>query len=142
MTKLSFWNRKPKTGEGLSGARKKPGALRRLYQRAILDAFIKLDPRWMIHNPVMFVTENGQLADNSPLDSGTAGTRRSSGGIHRRCSPLAVALCIVRQLFRSAGRRAWKAQAAAFAVHVKKPTLKSSLNRIVIVDVRQFLLVT
>jgi K+-transporting ATPase ATPase B chain len=32
---------------------------RELYQRAILDAFIKLNPRWMVRNPVMFVVEVG-----------------------------------------------------------------------------------
>jgi potassium-transporting ATPase ATP-binding subunit len=32
-----------------------------LYQRAITDAFIKLDPRRMVRNPVMFVVEIGSL---------------------------------------------------------------------------------
>jgi len=40
---------------------REPGAARRMYQRAIVDAFAKLDPRWMIHNPVMFVTEVGSV---------------------------------------------------------------------------------
>jgi K+-transporting ATPase ATPase B chain len=34
---------------------------RALYQRAILDSFLKLNPRWMIRNPVMFVVEVGSL---------------------------------------------------------------------------------
>ena len=34
---------------------------RELYQRAILDSFIKLDPRKMLRNPVMFVVEVGSL---------------------------------------------------------------------------------
>jgi K+-transporting ATPase ATPase B chain len=34
---------------------------RDLYQRAILDAFVKLDPRRMVRNPVMFVVEVGSL---------------------------------------------------------------------------------
>ncbi len=39
-----------------------PSALRReLYQRAILDAFVKLDPRRMVRNPVMFVVEVGSV---------------------------------------------------------------------------------
>ncbi len=39
---------------------KKQSAFRReLYQRAILDSFVKLDPRWMVRNPVMFVVEVG-----------------------------------------------------------------------------------
>jgi K+-transporting ATPase ATPase B chain len=32
-----------------------------LYQRAILDSFVKLDPRRMVRNPVMFVVEVGSL---------------------------------------------------------------------------------
>jgi potassium-transporting ATPase ATP-binding subunit len=32
-----------------------------LYRRAIVDSFIKLDPRWMVRNPVMFVVEVGSL---------------------------------------------------------------------------------
>jgi K+-transporting ATPase ATPase B chain len=34
---------------------------RDLYQRAILDAFVKLDPRRMVRNPVMFVVEVGSV---------------------------------------------------------------------------------
>jgi K+-transporting ATPase ATPase B chain len=34
---------------------------RALYQRAIVDAFKKLNPRWMVRNPVMFVVEVGSL---------------------------------------------------------------------------------
>jgi K+-transporting ATPase ATPase B chain len=41
---------------------KKQAALRpKLYRRAALDAFKKLDPRWMARNPVMFVVEVGSL---------------------------------------------------------------------------------
>jgi K+-transporting ATPase ATPase B chain len=32
-----------------------------IYRRALLDAFIKLNPRWMLRNPVMFVTEVGSV---------------------------------------------------------------------------------
>jgi K+-transporting ATPase ATPase B chain len=34
---------------------------RKLYQRAVLDSFIKLNPRRMVRNPVMFVVEVGSL---------------------------------------------------------------------------------
>ncbi len=34
---------------------------RELYQRAMLDSFVKLDPRRMVRNPVMFVVEVGSL---------------------------------------------------------------------------------
>jgi K+-transporting ATPase ATPase B chain len=30
-----------------------------LYRRAVVDAFVKLNPRWMVRNPVMFVVEVG-----------------------------------------------------------------------------------
>jgi K+-transporting ATPase ATPase B chain len=42
-------------------AKKNPHLGRRLYRRAILEAFLKLNPRWMIRNPVMFVTEVGSF---------------------------------------------------------------------------------
>jgi len=60
MAKLLFW-KKQKTGDEQSTPHKEPGATRRMYQRAIVDAFAKLDPRRMIHNPVMFVTEVGSV---------------------------------------------------------------------------------
>ena len=34
---------------------------RELYQRAILESFVKLNPRWMVRNPVMFVVEVGSV---------------------------------------------------------------------------------
>ncbi len=37
----------------------KTQARREMYQRAVLDSFIKLNPRWMVRNPVMFVVEVG-----------------------------------------------------------------------------------
>jgi K+-transporting ATPase ATPase B chain len=37
------------------------GARRQLYRRAFIDAFKKLDPRWMVRNPVMFVVEVGSV---------------------------------------------------------------------------------
>ena len=32
-----------------------------LYRRAIQDAVLKLDPSFMVHNPVMFVVEAGSI---------------------------------------------------------------------------------
>src|SRR6478736_4298478 len=32
-----------------------------MYKRAITDSFSKLNPRWMVRNPVMFVVEVGSL---------------------------------------------------------------------------------
>jgi len=34
---------------------------RNLYRQAIIEAFVKLNPRWMVRNPVMFVTEVGSV---------------------------------------------------------------------------------
>ena len=41
--------------------RKKSVFQRELYQRAVVDSFIKLNPRWMVRNPVMFVVEVGSV---------------------------------------------------------------------------------
>ncbi len=40
---------------------KQPSFRRRMYQRALLDSFLKLDPRVQVRNPVMFVVEVGSL---------------------------------------------------------------------------------
>jgi K+-transporting ATPase ATPase B chain len=32
-----------------------------IYRQALVDAFVKLNPRWMLRNPVMFVTEVGSV---------------------------------------------------------------------------------
>ena len=54
---------KPQTTEGLAMTHSKRQSRlgQRLYRRAIIDAFLKLNPRWMIRNPVMFVTEVGSV---------------------------------------------------------------------------------
>jgi len=37
---------------------KRPSGLKgKVYFQATIDAFVKLNPRWMVRNPVMFVTE-------------------------------------------------------------------------------------
>ncbi len=41
--------------------KKQPKIRRELYPRAALDAVLKLNPRWMVRNPVMFVVEAGSL---------------------------------------------------------------------------------
>jgi K+-transporting ATPase ATPase B chain len=41
---------------------KRPSSLqRKVYLQAVIDAFVKLNPRWMVRNPVMFVTEVGSV---------------------------------------------------------------------------------
>jgi K+-transporting ATPase ATPase B chain len=44
-----------------SGQTRSPPAIPGLYQRAVVDAFGKLDPRTMIRNPVMFTVEVGSV---------------------------------------------------------------------------------
>ena len=44
-----------------SHSNKPAGARRQLLQRAAIDAFRKLNPRWMVRNPVMFVVEVGSV---------------------------------------------------------------------------------
>jgi K+-transporting ATPase ATPase B chain len=41
--------------------KKQSGRDGELYRRAAVDAFLKLNPRWMVRNPVMFVVEVGSL---------------------------------------------------------------------------------
>ena len=41
--------------------KKQSDSRRELYRRAAVDAFIKLNPRWMVRNPVMFVVEIGSV---------------------------------------------------------------------------------
>jgi len=38
-----------------------PDLRRQLYGRAVIDAFVKLNPAWMVRNPVMFVVEVGSV---------------------------------------------------------------------------------
>lgn len=44
-----------------TGTKRQPSLQHGLYRRAILDSFVKLNPRWMVRNPVMFVVEVGSL---------------------------------------------------------------------------------
>ena len=41
--------------------KKQTSMRRKLYQRAILESLFKLNPRWMVRNPVMFVVEVGSV---------------------------------------------------------------------------------
>ena len=52
-----------KSTEGTATAypKKQPRLGRQIYRQAIIDAFVKLNPRWMVRNPVMFVTEVGSV---------------------------------------------------------------------------------
>ena len=41
--------------------RRQSSLRRALYRRAVVDSFVKLNPRWMVRNPVMFVVEVGSV---------------------------------------------------------------------------------
>jgi K+-transporting ATPase ATPase B chain len=51
---------KPKSTGGTQ-LKKQPRLGQRIYCRAIIDAFLKLNPHWMVRNPVMFVVEVGSV---------------------------------------------------------------------------------
>ncbi len=52
---------KPNRNATTARLEKLPPVGRHTYRRAIIDSFIKLNPRWMVRNPVMFVTEVGSV---------------------------------------------------------------------------------
>ena len=49
-----------------------------LYRRAILNSFVKLDPRLMVHNPVMFVVEVGSFLTTALWIQSISGTGEAS----------------------------------------------------------------
>ncbi len=60
---------------------RKPKSLTRsLYRQAVVDAFIKLDPRRMVRNPVMFVVEVGSLLASGLFVQALAGQGEAPAG--------------------------------------------------------------
>jgi len=53
---------------------------RQLYQRAIVDSFLRLNPRWMVRNPVMFVVEVGSLLTTGLWIQALAGKGEAPAG--------------------------------------------------------------
>ncbi len=51
----------PTQGQGTTYLRKQAPLGVKVYRQAIIDAFLKLNPRWMLRNPVMFVVEVGSV---------------------------------------------------------------------------------
>jgi K+-transporting ATPase ATPase B chain len=45
----------------IAGSKRQHLPERNIYRQAIIEAFVKLNPRWMVRNPVMFVTEVGSV---------------------------------------------------------------------------------
>src|SRR5512140_1641440 len=65
----------------MSDALKKQKSFRtELYQRAILDSFVKLDPRVQLRNPVMFVVEVGSLLTTGLWIQALAGQGEAPAG--------------------------------------------------------------
>jgi potassium-transporting ATPase ATP-binding subunit len=60
--------------------KKRSTVQRELYQRAVLDSFIKLNPRLMVRNPVMFVVEAGSLLTTVLLIQALFGQGEASAG--------------------------------------------------------------
>jgi len=106
---------KPKATEGAARVRlkKQPFTRRQLYRRAVVDAFIKLNPRWMVRNPVMFVTEVGSLLTTALWVQALTGHGEAKAGFIGGVA-LWLWLCVLFANFSEAlaeGRG--KAQAAA-----------------------------
>ena len=125
MANLMFWQKKQKTADSTPSAHKEKGSSRQIYQHAIIDAFAKLDPRWMIHNPVMFVTEVGSFLTTVLWIQALAGHGEDPAGFVGGVA-LWLWLCVLFANFSEAlaeGRG--KAQAAALRrtrreTHAKK----------------------
>src|SRR5512138_2132342 len=51
-----------------------------IYQRAVWESFIKLNPRWMVRNPVMFVVEVGSVLTTASWIQALAGQGEAPTG--------------------------------------------------------------
>jgi len=64
----------------MDSIRKRPLIRRELYQRALLEAFRKLDPRGQVRNPVMFVVEVGSMLTSGLWIQALFGKGEASAG--------------------------------------------------------------
>jgi len=93
--------------------RKQPGLGHQLYRQAIIDAFLKLNPRWMVRNPVMFVTEVGSILTTALWVQALLGHGEARAGFIGGVS-LWLWLCVLFANFSTAlAESRGKAQAAA-----------------------------
>ncbi len=60
-SQLLSGKQKKTEGTAMTNLKKQSHLSQWIYRQAIIDALVKLNPRWMIRNPVMFVTEVGSL---------------------------------------------------------------------------------
>jgi len=109
---------------------KRPTGLKgKVYLQAAIDAFVKLNPRWMVRNPVMFVTEVGSILTTALWIQALLGHGEAPiafvGGV-----TLWLWLCVLFANFSEAlaeGRG--KAQAAALR-RTRRETHAKKLNKI------------
>ena len=90
---------------------------RELYRRAIVDSFVKLDPRGMVKNPVMFVVEVGSVLTTVLWVQALAGHGEAPAGFILRGLALAVVHGALRQFRRGHGRRARQGPGRGAAPH-------------------------
>ena len=102
-------------GQPARAPRKKAVWEWKIVRRAIWDSFLKLNPRTMMGNPVMFVVEIGSVITTVLLLKG--------GGAFKFNSDHSVAVVhrSVRKLRRSNGRRPWQGSGGYLAALVPKP---------------------
>jgi K+-transporting ATPase ATPase B chain len=100
-------------GSATMYSRKQPGLGQQLYRQAIIDAFLKLNPRWMVRNPVMFVTEVGSILTTALWVQALLGHGEAGAGFIGGVS-LWLWLCVLFANFSTAlAESRGKAQAAA-----------------------------
>jgi K+-transporting ATPase ATPase B chain len=104
---------KPTEGMATGYPRKQPRLGRQLYRQAAIDAFLKLNPRWMVRNPVMFVTEVGSILTTALWVQALLGHGEAKAGFIGGIS-LWLWLCVLFANFSTAlAESRGKAQAAA-----------------------------
>ena len=114
--------------ESKEKSHKPAGRTWQVYKRASLDAFVKLNPRHMIGNPVMFVTEIGSVLTTALWVQALLGHGEANTGFVGGVA-LWLWLCVIFANFSEAlaeGRG--KAQAAALR-KARRDTQAKKLNR-------------
>ena len=73
--------------------------------RAVVDSFVKLDPRRQVRNPVMFTVYVGSILTTGVVRPVAASRRGRAAVVHSRHLGVAVVHGVVRQFCRGDGRR-------------------------------------
>ena len=85
--------------------KKQPSYRREIYQRAIWESFLKLDPRLEVRNPVMFVVEVGSVLTTVLWMQALLGQGEAPAGFIGAVAHLAMVHRAVCQFRRSRRRR-------------------------------------